>query len=64
MMIPWMQVSRASSSGVAVDPTSLVVAVGAGVVTHLTFFALNHFFAKSLNLGAAANPEEGTGPLA
>ena len=59
MLIPWMQVSRASMSGVRVDPLQLAVTVSVGIVTHLIFFGGNHLLTSTLRLGGGAKTEDG-----
>lgn len=56
--IPWMQVSRASTSGVSVDPVSLITVVTLGIIIHLIYLIVNHVIVHSLQLGGS-EPKEG-----
>lgn len=60
--ITWMQVSRASTSGVSVDPLSLTIVVILGVSIHLFFLMANYLVTHSLPLGGS-EPKEGKARL-
>jgi len=59
IMIPWMQVSKASMSGITVDPTSLAVATVAGVAAHLIFFGGNQMLSSLLRIGGNCETQQG-----
>lgn len=54
-----MQVSRASTSGVSVDPVSLTIVITLGISIHLIYLIANHLIVHSLQLGGS-EPKEGT----
>eukprot|EP00210_Caulerpa_lentillifera_P009411 g8972.t1 len=55
--IPWMQVSRASTSGISVDPISLSIVIILGISIHIFFLITSHFLVHSLQLGGS-QPQE------
>ena len=55
-MVPWMQISKAVTDGVNVEPSALFAAVTAGVAIHLAFLAFNMTAVKALRLGGSEDP--------
>lgn len=55
ILVPWMQISKAVMSDVAVSPASLLAVLAAGVVLHLVFLAFNITATNALRLGQTGN---------
>ncbi|DBA85369.1 TPA: hypothetical protein ACH3X2_006048 [Trebouxia sp. C0005] len=60
ILVPWMQISKAVMSGVAISVTSLLGVLAAGVGIHLVFLAFNLTATAALQLGRTAD-NAGTG---
>ncbi|DBA98420.1 TPA: hypothetical protein ACH3X3_012432 [Trebouxia sp. C0006] len=60
ILVPWMQISKAVMSGVAISVTSLLGVLAAGVGIHLVFLAFNLTATAALQLGKTAD-NAGTG---
>lgn len=57
--VPWMQISKAATDQVIVQPSALLAAVAAGVAIHLAFLAFNSVAVSALRLGGKhASPGE------
>lgn len=55
ILVPWMQISKAVMSGVAISAASLLGVLAAGVGIHLVFLAFNLTATAALQLGKAAD---------
>ncbi len=55
ILVPWMQISKAVMSGVAISVTSLLGVLAAGVGIHLVFLAFNLTATAALQLGKSAD---------
>ncbi len=55
ILVPWMQISKAVMSGVAISVTSLLGVLAAGVGIHLVFLAFNLTATAALKLGKTAD---------
>ena len=55
ILVPWMQISKAVMSDVAVSVTSLLGVLAAGIGLHLAFLAFNLTATAALQLGKSAS---------
>ncbi len=55
ILVPWMQISKAVMSGVAISSASLLGVLAAGVGIHLVFLAFNLTATAALQLGKTAD---------
>lgn len=55
ILVPWMQISKAVMSGVAISVTSLLGVLAAGIGIHLVFLAFNLTATAALQLGKTAD---------
>ncbi|KAK9820543.1 hypothetical protein WJX72_011453 [[Myrmecia] bisecta] len=56
-LVPWMQISRAVTSDVAVSVGALVAVVAAGVAIHLLYLAFNTAAVRALGIGGRSGPQ-------
>ena len=55
ILVPWMQISKAVMSDVAVNAASLLAVLAAGIALHLVFLVFNVTAVNALSLGKSAN---------
>lgn len=58
-LVPWMQVSKAATSGVPLSATSIAAVAAAGAAIHLLFLAVNCTAVHLLRLGHSRNRSPG-----
>ena len=63
ILVPWMQISKAVMSGVAISVTSLLGVLAAGVGIHLVFLAFNLTATAALQLGKTADDAGSQSPI-
>ena len=57
ILVPWMQISKAVKSNVAVSFAALTAVLGAGIALHLAFLAFNLTATKAMQLGKTASDD-------